>query len=73
MPSEVWVAVVTPETKATAIDAIGFMHDTLLEASRNKWLNQHERNETARHLRRCRRALRELRVDPLVLPRNECE
>ena len=63
----------TPETKATAIDAIGFMHDSLLEAIRNKWLNQYQRNETARHLRRCRRALRDLRNDPVVLPMNECE
>ena len=79
----------TPETKATAIEALRSYHDELLWEGRDKWdllpleRKYHQgRNMTTRGiqrrriaagLRRVRAALREFRHDSLVLPRLDCE
>ena len=69
----------TPETKALAIAAIADLHDDLLDEGRDSYPSEfkdvypRERTKIAKGLLACRRALRELRANPIALPRNDCE
>lgn len=69
----------TPETRLTAIDALGEWHDALLVEARDHFPSEfkdvypRERRHTAQQLLRIRRAMRELRNIPINLGAIDCE